>query len=192
MVRARQSEMDSAGFALFATPIGTCGIAWSAHGLRGVQLPEADDQKALARLDRRFPDLALSAADPIAEIIDEISLHLSGQPVGYRKVKLDFSGVHPFERSVYAAARAIPFGETRTYGALAAQVGDPQAAQAVGQALGRNPWPIIVPCHRITAADGRTGGFSAPGGTATKLKLLEIEGALAPETLPLFAAGAAD
>ena len=182
--------MDGAGFALFATPIGTCGIAWSAHGLRGVQLPEADDREALARLERRFPDLTLAAPDPIAEIIDEIGLHLSGRPVGYRKVKLDFHGVHPFERSVYAAARAIPFGETRTYGALAAQVGDPQAAQAVGQALGRNPWPIIVPCHRITAAEGRTGGFSAPGGTATKLRLLEIEGALAPETLPLFAAGA--
>ena len=192
MVRARQNAMDGAGFALFATPIGTCGIAWSAHGLRGVQLPEADDQKALARLERRFPDLALSTSDPIAEIIEEIGLHLSGEAVGYRKVKLDFSGVHPFERSVYAAARAIPFGQTRTYGALAAQVGDPQAAQAVGQALGRNPWPIIIPCHRITAAEGRTGGFSAPGGTVTKLRLLEIEGALAPETLPLFAAGSAD
>lgn len=184
--------MDSAGVALFDTPIGRCGLAWGPHGLRGVQLPEADDEAALARLARRFPDLAPAVADEVAEEIGEIVRHLGGEPVDYRRVKLDFSGVHSFERSVYAAARAIPFGETRTYGALAAQVGDPLAAQAVGQALGRNPWPIIVPCHRITAAEGRTGGFSAPGGAATKLRLLEIEGALAPETLPLFAAGATD
>jgi methylated-DNA-[protein]-cysteine S-methyltransferase len=184
--------MEGAGFALFATPIGTCGIAWSPHGLRGVQLPEADEEAGLARLAHRFADLALASPEPVADVIAEIGRHLSGEPVGYQKVKLDFGNVHPFERSVYAAARAIPFGETRTYGALAAQVGDPLAAQAVGQALGRNPWPIIVPCHRITAADGRTGGFSAPGGTTTKLRLLEIEGALAPENLPLFAAAPHD
>jgi methylated-DNA-[protein]-cysteine S-methyltransferase len=180
--------MDGAGFALFETKIGACGIAWGLAGLRGVQLPEADEKTALARLARRFPDLTESSAEPAAPVIEEIAAHLAGHAVDYARVKLDMNGVHAFERSVYAAARAIPFGETRTYGALAAQVGDPQAAQAVGQALGRNPWPIIVPCHRITAADGRTGGFSAPGGAATKLKLLEIEGALAAERLPLFAA----
>lgn len=184
--------MDGAGFALFDTPIGRCGLAWGAHGLRGVQLPEASDEAGLARLARRFPDLGPAPGEAVRDVIDEIVRHLGGAPVDYRRVKLDFGGVHAFERSVYAAARAIPFGETRTYGALAAQVGDPLAAQAVGQALGRNPWPIIVPCHRITAAEGRTGGFSAPGGAATKLRLLEIEGALAPETLPLFAAGPGD
>ena len=99
---------------------------------------------------------------------------------------LDLGATGDFERAVYAAARAIPAGTTITYGTLAARVGDPGQARAVGQALGRNPWPIVVPCHRITAADGRMGGFSAPGGTRTKLKLLEIEGALAAETLPLF------
>jgi methylated-DNA-[protein]-cysteine S-methyltransferase len=179
--------MDGAGFALFETRIGTCGIAWGPAGLRGVQLPDADDGAALARLARRFPDLAPAPTEPVAAVIEEIEAHLEGATVDYARVKLDFTGIHAFERAVYAAARSIPHGETRTYGALAALVGDPQAAQAVGQALGRNPWPIIVPCHRITAAEGRTGGFSAPGGAVTKLKLLEIEGALAAERLPLFA-----
>jgi methylated-DNA-[protein]-cysteine S-methyltransferase len=87
---------------------------------------------------------------------------------------------------VYACTRAIPPGRTRTYGEIAAALGDPGLSRAVGQALGRNPWPIVIPCHRVTAVDGRAGGFSAPGGAATKLRLLDIEGALAPETLPLF------
>jgi len=88
---------------------------------------------------------------------------------------------------VYARTSAIPPGGTATYGEVAAALGDPGLSRAVGQALGRNPWPIVVPCHRVTAADGRMGGFSAPGGGATKLRLLEIEGALVPESLPLFA-----
>jgi methylated-DNA-[protein]-cysteine S-methyltransferase len=101
---------------------------------------------------------------------------------------IDFAGIGAWEASVYRAAVAIRYGATRTYGELAASLGAPGGAQAVGQALGRNPWPIVIPCHRILAADGRTGGFSAPGGAVTKLRLLEIEGALAPATLPLFAA----
>ena len=117
----------------------------------------------------------------------DVAAQLRGARVDYSQTPLAFERVGAFEASVYRAALAIPWGETRTYGALAAALGDPGAAQAVGQALGRNPWPIVVPCHRITAADGRAGGFSAPGGAATKLRLLEIEGALAPESLPLFA-----
>ena len=142
----------------------------------------------MQRLERRFPGLA--AATPpewVGEAIDAIRALRSGTPVDLNAVALDFDGAGEFEASVWRAARAIPPGRTVTYGALAAQLGDPQAAQAVGRALGRNPWPIVVPCHRVTAADGRTGGFSAPGGAATKLKLLEIEGALAAESLPLFA-----
>ncbi len=183
--------METSGFALFDTPIGACGIAWTAQGICGVQLPESDRERGLARLARRFPTLAPADAGEARFAIVRILAHLGGEAVDYCEVKLDFEGVQAFERSVYEAARAIPFGETRTYGGLAAELGEPQAAQAVGQALGRNPWPIIVPCHRITAADGRTGGFSAPGGAATKLKLLEIEGALAAERLPLFAAAPA-
>ena len=180
--------MSDFGLALFDTPIGPCGIAWRSTGLGGVQLPEASADATLQRLQRRFPELA-QAIPPawVDEIMDAIRALLSGERIDLDFVQLDFEGVAEFEASVWRAAREIPPGQTLTYGALAAQLGDPRAAQAVGRALGRNPWPIVVPCHRITAADGRTGGFSAAGGTATKLKLLELEGALAAESLPLFA-----
>ncbi len=179
--------MADSGFALFETPIGTCGIAWGPGGLLGLHLPDGDDARA-ARLARRFP--GLQPADPppgIAEVIERVIAHLGGAKRDFSAVPLDLSQVGKFEAAVYRHAQAIPAGQTRTYGQLAVELGDPNQARAVGQALGRNPWPIIVPCHRITAADGRTGGFSAPGGAVTKLKLLEIEGALAVEALPLFA-----
>lgn len=180
--------MTDSGFALFDTALGVCGIVWGPDGLRGVQLPEPTAAAGRARLARRFPDLE-EAPPPAAirAVIDRIAAHLAGARDDYAGVAIDFARVGEWEASVYRAALAIPSGETRTYGALAAVLGEPGAAQAVGQALGRNPWPIVVPCHRITAADGRTGGFSAPGGAVTKLRLLEIEGALAAETLPLFA-----
>lgn len=180
--------MTDRGFALFDSPIGRCAVAWEGDRIVGLQLPEASDSSALARLDRRFRALAL--AEPpqaIAALIARIVAHLGGTRVDYSLVPLALDRVGAFEASVYRAALAIPWGETRTYGALASGLGDPGAAQAIGRALGRNPWPIVVPCHRVTAADGRTGGFSAPGGAATKLRLLEIEGALAPASLPLFA-----
>jgi methylated-DNA-[protein]-cysteine S-methyltransferase len=183
--------MSDLGLALFDTPIGACGIAWRPAGLAGVQLPEASSESTLHRLQRRFP--ALAPASPpgwVGEAIDAIRALLSGNAVDLGFVPLDFDGTGEFEASVWRTARAIPPGRTTTYGALAAKLGDPRAAQAVGRALGRNPWPIVVPCHRVTGAEGRTGGFSAPGGTATKLKLLELEGALAAESLPLFAARA--
>lgn len=179
--------MDSGGFALFATPIGDCGIAWRGAALVGVHLPEVRAGAARANLHRRFPEL--TEAEPpawVTAVIGDIRRLLAGETVEFGTVPLDLDGVGTFEASVYRAAQRIPPGRTVTYGELAATVGDKGAARAVGQALGRNPWPIVVPCHRITAADGRTGGFSAPGGAATKLRLLEIEGALAPETLPLF------
>jgi len=183
--------MNAGGFALFETPIGVCGIAWGPDGLIGTQLPTSDQGSAIARLAGRFPDCA--RAEPPAEVriwADKMVAHLGGASIDYSDAPLDLSQIGAWEALVYRAAQAIPVGETRTYGALAAEIGEPKAAQAVGQALGRNPWPVIVPCHRITAADGGTGGFSAPGGAATKIRLLEIEGALAPERLPLFGGGA--
>ena len=178
--------MSDSGLAAFATPIGTCGIAWRPTGLVGVQLPGSDN--GLGRLRRLFPDLAPCAPpDWVEEAIAAIRSLLSGEAVDLGFVPLDFSAVPPFDAAVLRAARAIPAGRTVTYGAIAAGLGEPKAAQAVGRALGRNPWPIVVPCHRVTGAAGRAGGFSAPGGTATKLKLLEIEGALGAQTLPLFA-----
>jgi methylated-DNA-[protein]-cysteine S-methyltransferase len=178
------------GFALFDTVIGCCGIAWTGAGLSGLQLPEPDRARAIGRLRRRFPDL--EQADPPIWVQDSIALvtaFLAGATTTkLGSISIDFNSIGSWEQSVYRAARDIPVGSTITYGMLAERLGDPGKARAVGQALGRNPWPIVIPCHRITAAGGRTGGFSAPGGAATKLKLLEIEGALAVEATPLFAA----
>ena len=179
--------MAASGFALFDTAIGACGIAWGPSGIVGMQLPEASRAKALERLRRRFPDLleAAPAAD-VRQVTDRVVAHLAGAVADYGDVRLDLGRVAAWEASVYRLTREIAPGLTVTYGALAARLGEPNKAQAVGQALGRNPWPIVVPCHRVTGADGRMGGFSAPGGRATKLRLLEIEGACAPEALPLF------
>ncbi|MGZ8348580.1 MAG: methylated-DNA--[protein]-cysteine S-methyltransferase [Allosphingosinicella sp.] len=181
--------MKEQGAALFATAIGLCGIVWRPAGLVGLQLPEASDGLARRRIAQRFPDLA-GAVPPVwvGEVVERVRGLLAGGRDDLLSVPLDFSTVGAFEASVYRAARRIPPGRTLTYGELAQQVGDRGRARAVGQALGRNPWPIVVPCHRITAAQGRTGGFSAPGGGATKLRLLEIEGALAVDSLPLFGA----
>ena len=180
--------MSDSGLALFDTPIGPCGVAWRPGGLAGLQLPEAAGGNGLARLRRRFPDLSPAPVPLwVEDILAAIRSLLAGAPEDLSAVPLDFTGISAFEASVLRAAREIPPGQTSTYGELATRLGDPGQARAVGQALGRNPWPIVVPCHRVTGAAGRTGGFSAPGGARTKLRLLEIEGALAAERLPLFA-----
>ena len=177
------------GFALFDTRIGRCGIAWSPAGLLGLQLPEASHARALARLAHRFPHLQQSEPPPaVRRAMLAVTAYLAGAlATDLGSIPLVFGSVGEWEQRVYLEARNIPIGSTITYGLLAQRLGDPAKARAVGQALGRNPWPIVIPCHRITAAGGGMGGFSAPGGTATKLKLLEIEGALSPNALPLFA-----
>jgi methylated-DNA-[protein]-cysteine S-methyltransferase len=175
--------MSAAGFALFDTAIGPCGLAWGPAGLRGVHLPGASAEATRAQLRRRFGG---EEGDPPAAAT-RIAAFLAGGADDFADLPLDLSPVSAFEAAVYCETRAIPAGQTATYGAIAARLGDPNQSRAVGQALGRNPWPIVIPCHRVTGADGKMGGFSAPGGRATKLKLLEIEGALAPDALPLFA-----
>lgn len=173
---------------MFETAIGACGLAWGPKGLLGVLLPEGEAGRTRTRLMRQFPELAEAGPpDEISEGIRRIAGLLGGARDDLRDLALDLSLVGRFDADVYEEARAIPLGETITYGTLAARIGDPAQARAVGQALGRNPWPIVVPCHRITAAEGKTGGFSAPGGAATKLRILEIEGALDADRLPLFA-----
>jgi len=175
------------GYALFDTAIGGCGIAWTARGVAGVQLPEADDEKTRARVRRRFAQ-SLETPPPAAvrRAIDGIVALLRGQATDLSAITLDMQGVPPFHRRVYAVARGIAPGQTLTYGDIATRLGDPGAARAVGQALGRNPFAIIVPCHRVLAAHGHAGGFSAPGGAVTKLRLLSIEGVQAPGTSTLF------
>ena len=170
--------MSGAGFTLFETAIGRCGIAWSGRGVVGVQLPEAREAETRARLLRRAPD-ARDAAPPAAvrSALDGIVALLRGERSDLTAVALDMGRVPPFDRRVYEVARTIPPGETLSYGEIAARLGAPDTASGVGRALARNPFSIIVPCHRVLAAGGRTGGFSARGGVAMKLRLLAIEGA---------------
>ncbi len=160
----------------FATPIGRCAIAWSGVAIVGTALPGSDEAATVRSVTRSCAD-AQEAGTPawVRDVIDRIARLLSGEAAHFDDVPLALDGANGFEREIYRAASAIPHGQTRTYGQLAAAIGQPGAARAVGRALGRNPIPIIIPCHRIVAANGRTGGFSAPGGISTKMKLLEIE-----------------
>jgi methylated-DNA-[protein]-cysteine S-methyltransferase len=177
-----------AGHTLFDTPLGRCGIAWSDRGVLAVQLPEASDAATRARLRRRLPS-GCPAGDPPPDIVDTIArivALLNGTHDDLRTVALDLHGVPDFDRRVYDIARGIAPGDTLSYGEVAARLGEPGAARAVGAALGRNPFTLVVPCHRVLAAHGaysNLGGFSAPGGTATKRKLLAIEGAAAVASL---------
>jgi methylated-DNA-[protein]-cysteine S-methyltransferase len=180
-------------FFLFATPLGRCALVWRGDAIVGASLPESDDSAMRRSLARRFPGV-VEAEPPslVRAAAERIVRHFSGERQDFSDLPLDLSAGSSFEQAVWRAALAIPCGETRTYGDLARTVGQPGAAQAVGTALGRNPVPILVPCHRILAGAGRSGGFSAPGGVATKFRILEIEGARLPgeeaglfEALPL-------
>jgi methylated-DNA-[protein]-cysteine S-methyltransferase len=178
----------SGGFVVFETPIGSGGISWSERGVSGIQMPEPDAASIRARLQRRFPQVRESLPPPhIQHAIDEITRLLRGESSDLSFVDLDVDRVPPFERQVYELARRIPPGETLTYGQLATRLGDPLLARDVGQALARNPFPIVVPCHRVVAAGGKLGGFSARGGVATKQRLLAIERANVSWQLPLNA-----
>lgn len=170
--------MPGYGFTLFETAIGRCGIAWGPGGIVALQLPEATPGATRGRLLRRCPE-AVEAEPPVAvrDAIGAIVALLRGEPRDLAAIDLDLSGIPEFHRRVYAVARTIPPGETLTYGQIAARLGEPGAARAVGQALGRNPFAIIVPCHRVVGAGGGLGGFSANGGAATKRRMLAIEGA---------------
>jgi len=171
--------MMASGFALFGTAIGRCGLAWGGRGVAGVQLPEAGEREIRARMLQRFPAAGEAPPPPeMRQVIDLIVALLRGEASDLSTIALDMERVPSFHRRVYEAARAIPPGMTLSYGDIAARVGAPGAARAVGQALGRNPFPIIVPCHRVLAAGGKIGGFSAQGGVATKRRMLAIEGAL--------------
>jgi len=168
--------MNTIGYTLFETDLGQCALAWGGAGLVTVQLPEASAAHARARLQERFPAAIERAPDDAAaHAITSIAALLRGEPTDLSGVELDLSRVPAFHRRVYVAARSIAPGTTLTYGDLAARIGAPGAARAVGQALGRNPFPIVVPCHRVLAAGGRVGGFTAHGGIVTKLRLLRIE-----------------
>jgi methylated-DNA-[protein]-cysteine S-methyltransferase len=174
--------MTVEGFTIFPTAIGHCGLAWGEQGIIGAQLPEGNEPQTRARMHRRFP--GLSETEPplaVRHVADQIVSLLDGGDPDLSTVELDMTGVADFHRQVYDVVRTIPPGETLSYGDIARRIGLPGSAQAVGQAMGRNPFAPIVPCHRVLAAGGKDGGFSAYGGISTKRRMLVIEGALADE-----------
>ena len=179
--------MTNQHFALFDTPIGICGIEWGPRGINGVQLPMGSEEKIRARIRQRRGDIA--EAEPTTEVkaaIDRIVALLEGKADDLADIALDLDDVPEFNRGVYDIARQIPPGKTLTYGDIAKRLGGVELSRDVGQALGRNPCPIVVPCHRVLAAGNKPGGFSARGGVETKLKMLAIEGAAVNYTPSLF------
>jgi methylated-DNA-[protein]-cysteine S-methyltransferase len=184
--------MTDQGYALFDTAIGRCGIAWMPRGIVATCLPETDERRTRARLARRCPGGAEHSPPPaVQRAVDRVVALLRGAADDLADIALDMDGIPEFDARVYAVARTIPPGATLTYGDIARRLGAPGLAREVGQAMGKNPFPPIVPCHRVVAAGGKTGGFSARGGVATKLRLLAIEGAQIDGTLPLFEGPAA-
>jgi methylated-DNA-[protein]-cysteine S-methyltransferase len=175
-------------YALIDTAIGFAGIAWNEAGLVACHLPEREAETARRGFLRRFPDADEAPVPPaLAATVAGIQALMRGEKADLSDAPLDLSRTPEFHARVYEIARRIPAGETLTYGEIAVQLGDKLLARDVGQALGKNPWPIVVPCHRVTAAGGKPGGFSARGGVNTKLKLLAIEGAPAAAQADLFA-----
>ena len=169
--------MTAQGWCLFPTPVGDCAIAWSETAIVGVLLPADDPEHTAHTMQRRFPQAPrLAPPEWVQRVVERTQQLLDGTSTDtLADVPLDMAGVPAFNQRVYEIARAIPPGQTLSYGEVAARLGDPGAARAVGQALGHNPFAPIVPCHRVLAAGKRSGGFSAGGGVATKLKMLQIE-----------------
>jgi methylated-DNA-[protein]-cysteine S-methyltransferase len=159
---------------LFETKLGLCGIAWSDEGITRFRLPDPDRAAAENALGAKA---APEQPPPhIAAAVAEAKRYFGGERIDFGKIGLDLAGIDPFRRSIYDALRAVAWGETVTYGELAKRAGTPGAAQDVGVAMARNPVPLIIPCHRVLAAGGKIGGFSAPGRTETKERMLALEG----------------
>ncbi|WP_117193060.1 methylated-DNA--[protein]-cysteine S-methyltransferase [Rhizobium terrae] len=170
--------MTAHRYAIFETAGGFCGIAWNDVGITRFQLPTKSQDSTEKLLLRRIP-AAQPAAPPaeIQEAIANVKRYFSGETVDFSTVKLDLEGQDDFFRDIYAAARRVGYGRTTTYGTIAKELGKgPEAARDVGQAMAKNPVALIIPCHRVLAAGGKLGGFSAPGGSTSKARMLELEG----------------
>jgi methylated-DNA-[protein]-cysteine S-methyltransferase len=179
--------MTGLAYAIFDTGIGRCGIAWGDYGVVGVQLPEAREIETRGRMLRQYPDARETRASLNIEIaIEGIVALLCGQPGDLSEVVLDMNGIHAFNRRVYEFARTIPRGETRTYGEVAASLRASGAAHSVAQAISRNPFMIIVPCHRVLEAGSYADKISPNGGAISKRRLLSIEGAHHTSSKTLF------
>jgi methylated-DNA-[protein]-cysteine S-methyltransferase len=167
------------GYILFDTALGFAGIAWSDAGITRLQLPSATAESTTRNLLRRTPDAQVAVPPPhIAQAVAAVKRYFAGERIDFSDVPLDLAGQDDFFRAIYAAARQVGYGKTTTYGGLAKAIGrtDWEAAHDVGQAMAKNPVALIIPCHRVLAAGGKIGGFSAPGGAETKAKMLKLEG----------------
>jgi methylated-DNA-[protein]-cysteine S-methyltransferase len=171
--------MQNQGYIVFPTALGHCGLAWGAKGIKRLQLPGANAAETEKLLMRRVPSLSAAAPDDeLRRIIESIVRYFAGEATDFSRTPVDLDGAEPFHLDVYQAVRLIGWGNTTTYGAVAKTLGSgPEKARDVGQAMAKNPVPLIIPCHRVLAAGGRLGGFSAPGGSTTKLRMLALENA---------------
>lgn len=166
------------GYTVFETESGFAAIGWNAKGIAALRLPAGAMQEAERALLRRLPGARpVSPSASVQAVIDDALLYFAGERVDFTKVPVDLGAQQPFFERVYGAVRRLGWGETATYGAIAKALDSgPEFARAVGQAMAANPVPLIIPCHRVTAANGRIGGFSAPGGSMSKAHMLGIEG----------------
>jgi methylated-DNA-[protein]-cysteine S-methyltransferase len=179
--------MTGHGYTVFDTSVGRCAIAWGATGIVGVQLPETREIETRRRLLQQFPEARdLRPPADVDFAIDGIIALLRGQAVDLGDVLLDMSGLPAFNCRVYDATRLIPRGETRIYAEIAASLGASGAVHSVGQAIRRNPFAVLVPCHRVLATAGQTSDFAGSGGIVSKTRLLSIEGALGGRVTNLF------
>jgi len=163
---------------VFETPMGFCGIAWSDAGVARFQLPTKTAEAAERLICRRAPSAepGLPPAD-VAAVVEAAKRYFAGEEIDFSQVQVDLAGEDAFFAQIYGALRGVGWGRTTTYGALAKEVGaGREAARDVGEAMAKNPMPLIIPCHRVLAAGGKIGGFSAPGGSKTKTRMLELEG----------------
>ena len=169
----------STGYTVFDTALGFAAIAWSDAGIVRFQLPSTSAEVTTRNLLRRAPEAQAAVPPPrIAQAVEAAKRYFAGEKIDFSDVPLDLTGQDDLFRAIYAAARRLGYGETTTYGGLAKAIGrtDWEAAQDVGQAMAKNPVALIIPCHRVLAAGGKIGGFSAPGGAETKAKMLALEG----------------
>ncbi|HTW54448.1 MAG TPA: methylated-DNA--[protein]-cysteine S-methyltransferase [Stellaceae bacterium] len=166
-------------YAIFETAAGFCGIAWNDVGITRFQLPAKSAEATERLMRRRLPSAEPGEPSPaVAEAIAAATRYFAGEEVDFSRFELDLGDQEPFFRQIYAAARRVGWGRTTTYGALAKELGTTgwEAARDVGQAMAQNPVALIIPCHRVLAAGGKVGGFSAPGGAIAKRRMLELEG----------------
>jgi methylated-DNA-[protein]-cysteine S-methyltransferase len=179
--------MSGRGYTVFDTSVGRCGIAWGELGVLGVQLPEAREIETRRRLFQLFPDARELRPPPdIQSAIEGIAALLRGKVADLSGVGLDMTGIPPFNARVYDFTRTIPRGETLTYGEVASRLKTSGAVHSVAQAIAKNPFMIIVPCHRVLEAGGYADRISANGGSISKRRLLSIEGAGSPGSRTLF------